>query len=274
MEHGLKIETGTDELQAELVGRVAVVTLNRPKALNALTGALVGALAASIKSLGEDPDVGSILLTGAGTAFCAGGDMNGMKDNANLLGATFEQQVANLREEQRRLIGGLVELRKPTIAALPGAAAGAGLALALACDIRIASQSCILTTAFARVALAGDCGINWLLTRLVGPSRARELMMLAERVDSQRAETLGLVNRVVPNAELMATALKVAATLAAGPPIAFRLIKNNLDHAMTSDLLESLDYEAENHIRAKGTLDHKEGVRAFVEKRKPIFQGN
>jgi enoyl-CoA hydratase/carnithine racemase len=150
----------------------------------------------------------------------------------------------------------------------------AGLALALACDMRIAAESAIMSTGYARIGLTGDYGVAWLLTRLVGTSRARELMFLSERIDARRCETLGLVNRVVPDAELRDTAFAVAKSLAEGPSIALACIKDNLDHAMTSDFLESMDQEAENMVRSARTTDHKEAVRAFVEKRKPAFAGH
>ncbi|MGY2932945.1 enoyl-CoA hydratase/carnithine racemase [Bradyrhizobium sp. GM6.1] len=141
---------------------------------------------------------------------------------------TFEERVADLRASQRMVWGALVAVRKPTIAAIPGAAAGAGLALALACDIRIAAQSAVFITAYARVALSGDCGIAWLLTRLVGISRARELMFVSERIDMQRAETLGLINRVVPDAELPDNSLALATSLAEGPTFAYGRMKGQL----------------------------------------------
>jgi enoyl-CoA hydratase/carnithine racemase len=164
-------------------------------------------------------------------------------------------------------------VRKPTIAALPGPAAGAGLALALACDIRIASESAIMTTGYSRTGLTGDYGIAWLLTRLVGTSRARELMFMSERIDVRRCEALGLVNRVVSDAELRETAFVLARSLADGPSIALAYMKDNLDHAVTSDFLGSMDQEAENMVRSARTGDHKEAVRAFIDKRKPVFSG-
>ena len=173
------------------------------------------------------------------------------------------------RTKQRTLTGALVAVRKPTIAALPGPAAGAGMALALACDIRIASKSAIMSTGYARIGLTGDYGIAWLLTRLVGTSRARELMFLSERIDARRCEALGLVNRVVPDAELREAAFALAKSLAEGPSIALARIKDNLDHAVTSDFLDSMDQEAENMVRSARTTDHKEAVRAFIDKRKP-----
>jgi enoyl-CoA hydratase/carnithine racemase len=148
------------------------------------------------------------------------------------------------------------------------------LALALACDIRIAAESAIMATGYARIGLTGDYGIAWLLTRLAGTSRARELMFLSERIDARRAEALGLVNRVVPDAELRETAFALAKSLAEGPSIALAGMKDNLDHAVTSGFLDSLDQEAENMVRAARTDDHKEAVRAFIDKRKPAFSGH
>jgi enoyl-CoA hydratase/carnithine racemase len=170
--------------------------------------------------------------------------------------------------------GALVAVRKPTIAALPGPAAGAGLALALACDIRIAAESAIMATGYVRIGLTGDYGIAWLLTRLVGTSRARELMFLSERIDARRCETLGLVNRVVPDAELAEAAFALAKSLAEGPSIALAYMKDNLDHAVTADFLQSMDQEADHMVRAARTTDHKEAVHAFIDKRKPAFVGH
>jgi enoyl-CoA hydratase/carnithine racemase len=268
------IDTGTGELLVEIRSRVAIITLNRPEARNALSDHLTPALRRMIKRFGDDANVGAILITGAGTAFCAGGDVKGMGQAPTKGEVTFEQRVDDLRVKQRTLTGALMAVRKPTVAAIPGPAAGAGLALALACDIRIAARSAFLTTGYARIGLSGDYGIAWLLTRLAGFSRARELMFLSERVDAQRAEALGLVNRVVPDAELREIAFAIAASLAEGPAIAFGHMKDNLDHAMMSGFLDSLDHEAENMIRTARTLDHKEAVRAFVEKRKAAFAGH
>jgi len=267
------IDTGTDELLCEITDRVAIITLNRPEARNALSDRLTPALRRMIKQCGDDEGVGAILITGAGRAFCAGGDVKGMGDGAPKVETSLEERVANLRTKQRTLTGALVGLRKPTIAALPGPAAGAGMAIALACDIRIAAESAIMSTGYARIGLTGDYGIAWLLTRLAGTARARELMFLSERIDARRCEQLGLVNRIVPDSELRDTAFALARQLAEGPTFAFGRIKDNLDQALTSDLLASLDQEAENMLLAARTTDHKEAVRAFVEKRKPTFTG-
>jgi enoyl-CoA hydratase/carnithine racemase len=272
-EDRIEVDTGTSELLCEIRDRVALITLNRPEARNALSDRLTPALRRMIKQCGDDPKIGAVLITGAGNAFCAGGDVKGMGSHANKAEITFDQRVADLRTKQRTLTGALAALRKPTIAALPGPAAGAGLALALACDIRIAAESAIMATGYVRIGLTGDYGVAWLLTRLVGTSRARELMFLSERIDARRCETLGLVNRVVPDAELRETAFVLARSLAEGPSIALGYMKDNLDHAVTADFLQSLDQEAENMVRAARTSDHKEAVQAFIDKRKPTFTG-
>jgi enoyl-CoA hydratase/carnithine racemase len=273
-EDRIEVDTGTSELLCEIRDRVALITLNRPEARNALSDRLTPALRRMINQFGDDPKVGALLITGAGTAFCAGGDVKGMGSNASNAETALEERIADLRTKQRTLTGALVAVRKPTIAALPGPAAGAGLALALACDIRVAAEAAVMTTGYARIGLTGDYGIAWLLTQLVGTSRARELMFLSERIDARRCEALGLVNRVVPDAELRDTAFALAKSLAEGPSIALAYIKDNLDHAVTSNLLDSMDQEAENMVRSTRTTDHKEAVLTFVDKRKPAFSGH
>ena len=276
----LEVDTGTSELLCEIRDRVALITLNRPETRNALSDQLTPALRRMIKQCGDDAKVGALLITGVGNAFCVGGDVKGMGGNSTKTEVPIEERVADLRVKQRTLTGALVAVRKPTIAALPGPAAGAGLALALACDIRIAAESAIMATGYIRIGLTGDYGIAWLLTRLVGTSRARELMFLSERIDARRCETLGLVNRVVPDVELAESAFALARSLAEGPSIALAYMKDNLDHAVTSDFLQSMDQEADHMdqeadhmVRAARTADHKEAVHAFIDKRKPAFVG-
>ncbi len=270
-EDRIEVDTGTGELLCEIRDGVALITLNRPEARNALSDQLTPALRRMIRQCGDDSSVGALLITGAGTAFCAGGDVKGMGSNAAKAETPIDERIADLRIKQRTLTGALVGLRKPTIAAIPGPSAGAGLALALACDIRIAAESAVMTTGYARIGLTGDYGIAWLLTRLVGTSRARELMFLSERIDARRCETLGLVNRVVADAELRDVAFALARSLAEGPLQAYAGMKDNLDHALTADLLDSMDQEAEYMVRSSQTTDHKEAVRAFIDKRKAVF---
>lgn len=270
----VEIDSGTDQVLCAVEAGVGVITLNRPEARNALSHTLSPALRRMIKQLDEDASVGAILLTGAGTAFCAGGDVKSMNEpDDRRYQMSAEERVRDLQERQRTLTGALVGASKPSIAALPGPAAGAGLAIALACDIRIAAASAFVTTGYARVGLSGDYGIAWLLTRAVGSARARELMYTAERVDAARCEQIGLVNQVVPDDALREHAFAFAKRLADGPRTALRNIKENLDLAATVDYETAMDREAELLVASAQTADHKEAVRAFVEKRKPDFQG-
>ena len=271
----ITIDTGTDELLCAIRDRVAIITLNRPEARNALSDDLTPAVRAQIRICGENPQVGALLFTGAGTAFCAGGDVKGMgaRRARKKLEMSHDEKVADLQERQRLLTGALVSVRKPTIAALPGPAVGAGLALAMACDIRIAAESAFVSTGYLRVGLSGDYGIAWLLTRLVGTARARELMFTGDKVDAARCEAIGLVNRVVPDAKLQQEAFALARSMAEGPTIALRYMKDNLDEALLFDFATARDHEAERLIRTTMTADHREAVQAFVEKRKPNFTG-
>ncbi len=266
-----RLYTGTDELLGEIRDGVALFTLNRPAARNALSDHLTPALRAAIAACDADPDVGAFLITGAGEAFCAGGDVKGMGSQA-APSLALDLRVAELVQRQRALTGALVASRKPSIAALPGPAAGAGLSLALACDLRLAAASAFVRTAYARIGLSGDYGINWLLTRAVGPARARELMLLSEDVDARRCEQLGLVNRVVPDEALFATAFDLAAKLAAGPRQTLGLIKDNLDDAVRLDFLPSLDAEASRLVRHTGSAETREAMQAFVERRTADFE--
>src|SRR5580700_1787433 len=239
----ITIDTGTNELLCAIRDRVAIITLNRPEARNSLSDHLTPALRTMIKTCGENPDVGVLLITGAGTAFCSGGDVKGMGANRDpkRLAMSYDEKVADLQERQRLLTGALVSVRKPTIAALPAPAVGAGLALAMACDIRIAAQSAFVSTGYLRVALSGDYGIAWLLTRLVGTARARELMFTAEKVDAAKCEAIGLVNRVVPDDRLQEEAFALAKSMAEGPTLALRYMKDNLDEALSFDFATARD---------------------------------
>src|SRR5258707_12496956 len=270
------IDTGTDELLCVIRDRVAIITLNRPEVRNAMSDTLTPALRSMIKACGENPDVGVLLLTGAGAAFCAGGNVKGMGAHRDRkrLEMSYDEKVADLQERQRLLTGALASVRKPTIAALPGPAVGAGLALAMACDIRIAAQSAFVSTGYLRVGLSGDYGIAWLLTRLVGTARARELMFTADKVDAARCEAIGLVNRVVPDDKLQAEAFALSKTIAEGPTIALRYMKDNLDEALLFDFATARDHEAARLIRTTMTGDHREAVQAFIEKRKAVFKGS
>ena len=276
MTNEIKIDTGTDELLCVIRDRVGIITLNRPEVRNALSDALSPALRRMIRTCGENSEVGALLITGAGNAFCAGGTVKGMGAHRDQqkLEMSYEEKVADLQERQRLLTGALASMRKPTIAALPGPAVGAGLAIAMACDIRIAAQSAFVSTGYLRVALSGDYGIAWLLSRLVGTARAREMMFTSERVDAARCEQIGLFNRVVPDDKLHTEAFALAKSIADGPTLALRYMKDNLDEALLFDFATARDHEAERLIRLTTTADHKEAVQAFIDKRKPVFRGS
>jgi len=279
------IDTGSEDLLGRVEEGIAILTMNRPEARNALSGPMMLGLARVMPELGDDPGVGCVLLTGAGGAFCAGGDVKGMAKRGGGVSAaahaagiapaqdSFEASVQGLRSSQNGIVGGICELRKPVIAALPGPAAGAGMSIALACDLRIAAESAFFTTAFAKVAYSGDFGGSWLLTRLVGTAKARELYFTADRIGAKEAERLGLVNRVVPDAALEGESMALARRIAAGPTVAYKYMKENLNRALDQGLRACMDVEAEQMVRTGLTEDHREAVKAFVDKRDPTFKG-
>ena len=265
-----EVDTGRDQILCRVEERVAVVTLNRPESRNAITIEMKQALAGLIPRLGDDPEVGCLLLTGAGSAFCAGGDTKTMaRDGRPPLP---EERLEMLRWEHG-IPAALHRLEKPVVAALPGPAAGAGFALALACDLRIAAESAFVTTSYVRLGLSGDYGGSWFLTRLVGTARARELYFLGDRVGARECERLGIVNRVVPDADLEKESLALAKRIAAGPPIALAYMKDNLNRALSEDLEPCLAIEAERMVASAQTEDYVEAVKAFQEKRAPEFKG-
>lgn len=252
---------------------VATLTMNRPEARNALTPDMFSGLASALPRLALDQEVRCVVLTGAGSAFCSGGDVKNFARNADAGGAgNFDHRVNDLRMrmEVSRL---LHEMAKPTLAVLPGPAAGAGLSLALACDMRIAASNAKMTTAFANIGLAGDFGSSYFLTQIVGAARARELMFTARILMPDEALALGLLNRVVPAEQLPEAASAFAAELASLPTVAVGYMKKNLAVAQRGSLAETLDAEAIHMLRTFDTEDHKGAAKAFVEKRKPSFNG-
>jgi len=271
------LDTGTEDLSAHVEDRIALITMNRPKRRNALSGEMLRGLETTLAEVETDPDVGCVVLTGAGGAFCAGGDVKGMAESGSGSAerrTTLDEAIHRQRLSQRRTAGKLYAMPKPTIAALPGAAAGAGLSLALACDLRIAAEGAILTTAFANVGFSGDYGGTFFMTKLIGAARARELYFLSDKIDAAEAERLGLVNRVVPADALEKEAHALAHRLAHGPTVAYRYMKENINRALTGgELDDCLDLEATHHVHTSLTHDHRNAVMAFVEKRKPVFEG-
>ncbi len=262
----------SEELLEVIKDGVAVLTMNRPERLNALSRRMLEAMLDALSRLGEDPGVGVVILTGAGRAFCAGGDVKAMAEEREDGEATFGEKAQALRSRME-VSRWLHEMPKPTIAVVRGAAAGAGLSLALACDLRIASDTARFGTAFARVGYSGDFGGSFFLTQLVGTGKARELYFTADMLDAREALALGLVNKVVPDAQLEEETFALASRLARGPRIAYRYMKRNLNAAENGALKDLLDLESWHQIRCGLTEDHREAARAFVEKREPVFRG-
>ena len=263
------LETGTTDLRAEIDDGIAVITMSRPERRNALSQAMLSALATVLAQLETDDAVGCVVLTGAGGAFCAGGDVKGMAarqaegapDGADGAGPPLDTAIHRQRLSQRATSGRLWSMPKPTIAALPGPAAGAGLSLALACDLRYAVPGAVLTTAFARVALAGDYGGTWFLTQLVGSAKAKELYYFSEKLTAQEAQQLGIVNAIFPAADFHSEVMARARRLAHGPSITYRYMKENINRATTGELGDCMDIEVTHHVHTAHTEDHREASR-------------
>jgi len=273
------IDTGTDDLLAHVDGNVGVIKFNRPDRRNALSQAMYGGFAIAIPALASDPDVRVLLVTGAGGAFCAGGDVKGMHEShqtgvpRTAGAATTEAAVAKIQGDQRTVSLALHRFPRPVVAALPGAAAGAGLSIALAADIRLAAERALLVTAFAAVGASGDFGGSWFLTQLVGTAKAKELYFTSPRLTAAEALELGMVNQVLPDDGFDEAALAWCRDLAKRAPIATTLMKENLNRATLADLETCLDMEADRQVRCGKTDDHAEAVSAFLEKRTPNFVG-
>lgn len=259
-----------DMVLQKLEGGLLTITMNRPERKNALNPEMVAGLVEAARRAADDPEVRAVLFKGAGGSFCVGGDVKSMA--AGRAPLPFEVKMANLRRgmEVSRI---LHQMPKPVVAQLDGAAAGAGLSMALSCDLRVASESCKITTAFAKVGFSGDYGGTYLLTQLLGSARARELYLTSPVLTAKEAHAIGMVTKVVPDAEIDAAAHELALSLAQGPSIALGYIKRNINNAEHLPLEDCFDGEAIHHTRCSDTEDHKEAAKAFVEKRKPAFRG-
>ena len=249
---------------------VATITLNRPERLNALTFEVYAELRDTFAALDTAPGVRAVVITGAGRAFCSGGDVE------DIIGALFARDAAGLREFTRMtcdLILNIRRCRRPVVAALNGTVAGAGAVIAAACDVRIAAESAKIAFLFTRVGLSGaDMGAAWLLPRLVGLGRATEMLLSGDFVDAKTAERIGLYNRVVPDGQALAEATALAVRLAKGPSAAQGVTKQALDAEATMELAEALVYEAEVQAELMRRPDFREAYEAFRAKREPRFE--
>jgi len=254
----------------EVAERIATITIDRPEVKNALGPDEWRALSARVDDAAADGDVRVVVITGAGGTFSAGGDLKTMPER---LAEPRDVRTANLTV-LAQIVPKLRALPKPVIAMIDGACVGAGLSLALACDLRISSARAKLGAAFHRVGLTGDFGILWLLPRIVGPTHAMDLLMRAEVVDAARAEAIGLVTRVVDPKRLADETYDYARRLADGPPVAQGFTKQGLHRALEADLPSMIAWEAEAQATCSHTADAYEGVHAFLERRKPVFRGS
>jgi len=273
----------TSPVLASLEDGILTLQLNNPEVRNAMSQPMGAVLQRELRDAAMDPGVRVVILTGVGDAFCAGADVSklGILDPDDKVSAKWANDPIMQGFEQRsmRIKGNgetatlLHAMGKPTIAMVRGPAAGAGLAMAVACDFRFASETAFFTTAFSRIGGSGDLGCGYYLQQLVGPSKARELMMLSDKVGAAEALQIGLVSKVFADTDLLAETMAFARRLADGPPIAIRYIKSNLIMAESINMDAYLEQEARNLVRCFQTEDSKEAVQAFKEKRPPAFKG-
>jgi 2-(1,2-epoxy-1,2-dihydrophenyl)acetyl-CoA isomerase len=256
----------SEKVLVEKADGVAVVTLHKPEGLNSLDLQMREDLKDALLEIGKDPEIGAVILAGSGRAFCAGGDIGTMGD---FLPNDGRKRLKNIH----MVVKAIVEMDKPVIAAVQGYATGAGMNLALACDLIVAADDARFCQSFTKIGLVPDCGGMYFLPRKVGMARAKELVLLAPTIDAQTALAMGIVNKVVPFDQLMTEVKAIAAKFAHGPKIAFGLAKAALNTSFETDLYAALDTEAYAQDLLMQSQDFKEGVAAFKEKRKPIFQG-
>jgi enoyl-CoA hydratase/carnithine racemase len=272
----IEVDTGTQELLCRIEDRVGVITLNKPHKKNALGDILTPALRRTLLTLEEDDRVGCVMITGAGDSFCSGGDIGGMgggTTDSKAAPPSAQDAVADLVHKQVTLTLRLHELNKVTVAALPGAAAGAGFSVALACDLRVASSNAFVTTAFRRIGLSGDYGASWFLPRLIGLAKAKELFYNSDRIGAEEGLRLGIFNRTFPHESFQQDAFAYAARIANGPTNTLGRMKINLNRGMDQTLRQSLVLEAEHLIASIRDPEAREAISAFMEKRKPTFHG-
>ncbi|NJQ06276.1 enoyl-CoA hydratase/isomerase family protein [Streptomyces lonarensis] len=269
-----------DTVQYAVTDHLAVVTLNRPDAMNALDTRTKEALRDALTAAGDDSTVRAVLLTATGRAFCVGQDL---KEHVRSLAVEREgadgapgagSAMRTVGDHYNPITLAIASMPKPVVAGVNGVAAGAGLGFALAADYRVVAAGASFNTAFAGIGLSADSGLSWTLPRVVGPARAAELLMLPRRIDSAEAERLGIAQRVVPDEELPAAALQVATAFAAGPTVALAAIKRSLAFGASHSLAETLEVEAESQLAAGASADHRAAVASFVAKEQPVFEGH
>lgn len=279
MKNIIELDTGTRQLLSHIHGNIGIITLNRPESKNALSDELTPALRSQISNLNIDDRVNALIITGSGDAFCAGGDVKSMNASTSnkeswTTESSEEEVLKNLQNKQMTLTHTLYNFSKPTIAALPGAAAGAGLSIALTCDFRYVNENAFAIAGYGRIALTGDYGMSWLLPKIVGLSKAKDMMLSNSKISAKEGLNIGLFDKVIKGDELLKSSLEYANILSTFSPLSLKAMKNNIQSSTEISLEESLNQEAIELIKASKSNDHKEGIRAFVEKRKPIFTGN
>ena len=260
----------TDSLRFEIDGAIATITLNRPERMNAFTWEMIDAWAEALAECRTNEAISVVIVTGAGKAFCSGGDIGEMKNRG---GRTPLERKTELESHVHKIPLMLEALDKPVIAAINGAATGAGLDLALMMDLRIAAESARLGETYVKVGLVPGAGGAWFLPRLVGTAKALELFWTGDIIDAGEAERIGLVNKVVPDAELMSATRGLARKIAEAPPLSVRFIKRAVREGLRSDLRSALDLISSHYAVAASSADHREAVAAYLEKRKPVFTG-
>jgi 2-(1,2-epoxy-1,2-dihydrophenyl)acetyl-CoA isomerase len=260
----------SDLVLLERAGAVATITLNRPEGMNALTVEAKVALLDAVAAVRDDVGVRALVLTGSGRAFCVGQDL---REHAALLESGSDAPLRTVRDHFNPLVTMLAQLRIPTVAAINGSAAGAGLGLACVLDFRIGAAGARYTTAFAGIGLTADSGLSWSLPRLVGAGRAQALLLLAEPFTTEQALEMGLLNAVVAPEQVLPAAVELATRLAAGPTAAYACIKESLAYGASASLAQTLEKEDELQTRAGATADHAAAVRSFLAKEIPVFSG-
>ncbi len=253
-------------IDLERRGAVAIMTFNNPQRLNAMTPAMRQQMEHRVIEVRDDPAIRALLITGAGTAFCAGGDIS-------TFASATPVAMRDRLKQQHRVTLSMYHLEKPVIAAVNGAAFGVGFSIAMLADIILAADTARFCQSYSNVGLVPDGGGLYLLARIVGSQRAKELVLLADVLKAQEARQLGIVREVYPAEQLMAEAMTLAERLAAGPTRAFGLDKAMLNRGWAMDLESFLELEAVGETYMMETADHREGVAAFKEKRKPVFKG-